>query len=98
MENIIENLIFEPVISYFSYGNETQICRTTYKGVIITWRTFFPFNIFKDPTDYFIVDRIIPNTCVVNNGVINENCYTEDGFGLPEFKTLEDAIAYLDIN
>ena len=92
----INELEFKPLISFNNRGNNIQRCETKYKGVCIVWETFFPYNIFKDPTDTFLVDRIVPMDTEVKGGVINGAYYTEDGFGYPEFKTLESAIEYVD--
>ena len=95
MENI-ENLIFEPLHNYFSGGTNMQVCATTYKGINITWRTIFPWNVFKQPSDFFTLDYIVKVDSEVKNGRIATDYYTEDGLGLPEFSKIEDAINYIN--
>jgi hypothetical protein len=96
MENEINNLIFTPVVSYMSHGDSIQLCETKYKGVKITQRTFFPYNIFKEPSDIFILDYILPLTQKVVNGEMSSNYYTEDGYGLPVFNKLEDSLNFIN--
>jgi hypothetical protein len=92
----IEKLEFKSVIRFYKFGNEIQRCETVYKNIHILWETFFPFNIFKDPIDTFLVDRIVTVDTKINNAIINENYYTDHGLGYPEFRKLEDAITYID--
>lgn len=92
---IVSYLTFEPRNRFFTHGNEIQICETTYLNTIISMTTFFPWNIFKDTTDTFTVDLIVPITEIVENGRINVDLYTDEGFGCPEFTTIEDAIIYI---
>jgi len=92
----INDLIFEPIVCYTSGGNQTQVCSTTYKNIGITWRTYFPWSIFKEPTDSFVADLILPMDTIVENGNMSDAYYTEEGYGLPQFKTLEDTIKFID--
>lgn len=96
MKEIIDNLEFEPVIAFSKCGNQIQRCRTKYKGIYIQWETFFHWNIFKDPTDSFLVDRIVKSDSLIKNGFVNENYYTAEGYGFPQFEKLEDAILYIN--
>jgi hypothetical protein len=92
---IIKKLRFEPIVRFNSCGNDIQRCGTKFNNVAITWETFFPFNIFSEPKDLFIVDLIVPIDCETPNGTISQNYYTEDGFGVPIFTTLEDSILFI---
>ena len=92
----ISELEFKPLIRFHKFGNEIQRCETTYKNISIMQETFFPFNIFKEPIDTFLVDRIVSINSEIDNAIINCNYYTAEGFGYPEFKKLEDAIIYID--
>lgn len=96
MNQTIEQLEFHPLIRFFKCGTEIQRCETTYKNTNIMWETIFPWNIFKDPIDTFMVDRIVKSSEIIKDAAINENYYTAEGYGYPEFKTLEDAINYID--
>ena len=91
----IDNLIFEPLVSFNSNGNEIQRCATVYKGIQIMWQTIFFWNIFKSPEDSFYVDRIMPENIKIENGSV-VNIYEENGFGTPVFKSLESAIKFID--
>ena len=92
---IASYLTFDPRNRFSNHGSEIQVCETIYLDTIIMMTTFFPRNIFKDPTDTFTVDLIVPNTEIVENGRINVNLYTDERFGYPEFTTIEDAIIYI---
>ncbi|HII95371.1 MAG TPA: hypothetical protein HA367_06530 [Candidatus Methanofastidiosum sp.] len=93
----MDDLIFEPLVRFMSKGNEIQRCTTMYKNIGICWETFFPHNIFKDPIDRFTVDLVLPiGTTLHESGYMNPNYYTDEGFGMPEFKTLDNAIEFID--
>jgi hypothetical protein len=92
---IASYLTFEPRNRFSDRGNEIQICEAIYLNTTISMRTFFPWNIFKDPTDTFTVDLIVPITEIVEKGRINVDLYTDEGFGYPEFTTIEDTIIYI---
>lgn len=89
----IDDLIFEPISQRMSNGNEIQHAKTVYKGVEIHERTFFPFNIFKEPKVWYIVDLIFPMEAM---SCITDKYYCEEGFGVPEVDTLEEAVAIID--
>ena len=91
-----DTAIFEPIVQFKQAGNEIQRCKTTYKNIDILWDTYFPWDIFKDPIDTFTVGLILPMDTVLINGVMNPNYYTEEGFGQPDFKELEDAFNFIN--
>jgi len=92
MKTIIENLEFTPLHRYMSAGNEIQICKTNYLGIGITERTFFPYNIFKKPSYWYTVDLVLKTS---EYNCLSEDYYTQEGYGLPEFKTLEEACEFI---
>lgn len=95
MEEIINNLEFIPVNRFTQAGNEIQICKTSYMGICIHWRTYFPYNIMKDPTDTFSCDLLLPIDTVIEGGKIAKEGYyiDEDSpVGVPETDTLEAII------
>jgi hypothetical protein len=96
IEQIANELEFEPQHRQTFGGNELQIATTSYKNVLITERTYIPYNWFKQIRVTFLVDHVIAENTVLKNGIINYNCYTEDGFGIPQFNELEHAIEYID--
>lgn len=91
---IFNELIFEPLNSFMSCGDNIQICKTNYLGIDIYIRTIFWYNIFKEPSDTFTVDLNLPMDTIIDNGSM-ENIYHEDGYGSPVFNTLEYAIEYI---
>ncbi len=91
----MENLIWNPLYNYYSGGDNIQICDTVYKGVRITWRTRFYWDIFKDPSDNFELDLILPISTKPENGYMQEG-YCEQGYGYPAFDKLENAIKFID--
>ena len=93
---IASYLTFEPRNRFSSHGNEIQICETTYLNTIISNTTVFPWNVFKNPIDIFTVDLIVPAETKIEDGEVNVNMYTDEGFGYPEFKTIEDAILFIN--
>lgn len=95
VQEIISYLTFVPRNRFSSRGDDIQICETTYLNVIISDRTVFPRNVFRDPFDIYIVDLIVPADSEIENGTVNIDMYTDEGFGYPEFKTLEDAIIFV---
>ena len=95
MEEIINNLEFTPVNRFTQAGNEIQICKTSYMGIEIYWRTFYPYNIMKDPTDTFSCNLLLPIDTVIEGGKIEKEGYyiDEDSpVGVPETDTLEAII------
>lgn len=94
--NKIDELIFEPRCKFMSAGNEHQRSVTHYKGIEIMEMVIFPWNIFKSPSFLYVVDLIIPNNTVIQNGIINSDMYTDEGFGYPQFEELEHAVEYID--
>ena len=91
----IDTLEFESLHNYFSCGNEIQVCGSNYKGINITWRTFFPWNIFKEPSDIFWLDLVLPLNTVIENGWM-DSIYDPEGYGSPHFKQLEHAIEFIN--
>lgn len=93
MQSEIDKMIWEPITRFMSAGNETQLCGSKYKGVNITWRIYFPWNIFKDPKNWFELDLILP---MKTGPFMDDRFYTEEGFGCPIFDTIEEAVAFID--
>jgi hypothetical protein len=91
----MKELTFKPLTRYMSAGNEIQVCTTKYKGIEITERSFFPYNPFKNPVFWYIVDLVLPIETTTKNGVISDEYYTAPGYGLPVFNTLDDATAFI---
>ncbi len=99
--NASDVLVFEPQNRYPIKGNEIQIATTNYKGVLITERTFFPWNPFKNIVVTYIVDLVLPMDTVVENGEMDDAYYTDEGFGLPVFSEkggciLEEVLKFID--
>lgn len=90
------DLIFEPQSRHRMSGNELQIATTHYKGVHITERTFFPWNIFKNITVCYVLDLVLPIDTEVKGGKMDDAYYTEEGYGLPVFEELDDALEFID--
>ena len=90
----IDDLVFEPLISFDSAGANTQRCRADYKTTSIMWETYFPWH--GEPRDKFIVDLVVKASEVILNGRLADYLYTDAGFGYPEFDKLEDAVAWVD--
>jgi hypothetical protein len=95
-EEICNELVFEPLVQFRQAGNIIHRCKAKYKGYEILWETYFPWNIFKEPEDLFKVDRIVPMETPIENTIIDDRWYTEEGYGYPTFKTLEHAVEYLN--
>jgi hypothetical protein len=95
MTETINNLEFEPINRFMQAGNEIQVCKTNYMGIEILWRTFFPYNIFKDPIDQFSCDLLLPIDTVIENGSIEKEGFYIDAdspVGVPVTNTLEAII------
>ena len=92
---IASYLTFEPRNRYSSCGNEIQVCEAMYLNTAISMTTFFPFNVFRDPIDTFTVDLIVPADMKIEDGEVNTDLYTDEGYGYPEFKTIENAIIFI---
>lgn len=91
----MEKITFTPLVSFSKAGNEIQRCQAVYKGIPIIWETYFPWNIFKKPSDSYWVDVTLPVTYPLEKGEI-KNIYHEEGFGSPFFDSLEDTIKFID--
>ncbi len=89
----IDELIFEPINRHMSCGNEIQLAKTNYRSIEIHERTFFPFNIFKETVVCYMVDLVFP---IGTMDCLTDVYYTDEGFGVPEVSTLEEAIAIID--
>lgn len=90
-EEILENVEFEPVSRFQSHGNEIQICKFSYKELDVYERTFIPYNILKHIVTTYSIDLILP---IGEN--VPQGYYSEEGYGYPEFKEIEDAIKWID--
>jgi hypothetical protein len=95
MEAKLKALVFKPEHKCLSGGDQLQICTTTYNNVNIYWFTKFYWNIFKAPLNIITVDLLLPINTVLKDGRMEEG-YCADGFGYPEFNTLEKAINFID--
>lgn len=89
----IDEIIFEPVSRHMSGGNEIQHAKTSWRGIEIHERTFFPWSPFKEAKTWYIVDLIFPMDAMP---CITDAYYTDEGFGVPEVDTLEEAVAIID--
>lgn len=96
LSSLKKSLKFEPVNRFFKFGNEIQICKTTINGISVFWTTYFPFNIFQEPTDTFTVDLCLPMNTKIPNGQMTDAGYFEKGYGCPAFKKLDYAIEYAE--
>lgn len=91
-------LMFEPIAEWTSCGNNHKRSKTMYKNVEIIHDVVYSWNILKRPSDNFSVGLIIPiDTVLSNDGKVVEY-YCPDGFGCPDFKTLKDALEFIDNN
>lgn len=45
-----------------------------------------PYNIFKQSYSVVTVDHVVPITTTIPGASINDDWYTEEGYGLPQFK------------
>lgn len=90
---IIDQLEFEPVARCTTGGDEMQVARTFYKGIEIVERTFFPWNPFKKTSVHYMVDLVLPMGTL---DCLSDVYYTDEGYGVPEVKTLEEAISIID--
>lgn len=88
-------LKFNPINRFNSCGNEIQVCTTKFKGIGITERTFFPYNFMLDITSWYILDLILPIDYPIQDGHISDQYYTDEGYGVPEFSTLEYATKFI---
>ena len=95
INEIISYLTFVPRKRFSDRGNEIQVCEAMYLNTAISMRTFFPFNVFSDPIDTFTVDLIVPADMKIEDGEVNTDLYTDEGYGYPEFKTIENAIIFI---
>lgn len=91
-----ETLEFEPLANFYKGGRNVQICTTLYKNHNVQWKTISPFSPFKNSYDVVVVERIVPINSVIKNASISDVYYTEDGYGMPEFKNIDDALDYID--
>jgi hypothetical protein len=87
---------YEPQHSSFKGGNNIQTATTNYNGVLITEYTFIPWNVFKNIKVWNVVDLVLPMNTVVENGKMDDLYYTEDGFGLPVFEDVDDALLFIN--
>lgn len=94
MKKPMNDLVFEPLVSFDHAGASTQRCRAQYKTTSIMWETYFPW--YGEPRDKFIVDIIVKASEIILNGILADYLYTDEGFGYPEFGRLDDAIAWID--
>ena len=88
----------EPIKKYMQHGNEIQLCRITFPhSVILTERTFFPYFFLNPVMVIYIMDLVLPIMSECHDkvkefgGDLITGYYTADGFGMPEFNSLEEA-------
>ena len=93
----MKNLKFIPIHRYMKFGNEIQMCKTEYKGVTIYNQTYIPFNLFKHIVDTYSLELIFKMDTEIKNGKMNcDGIYIQEGYGSPEFNTIEEAIDFID--
>jgi len=92
ISKIANSLVFEPILRY-GKGDEMQVARTTYKNTTIYERTFIPWNIFKKITVSYDIDLVL---LMGTEPCLSADFYTDDGYGIPVVKTLEEAIVLID--
>lgn len=99
VEASVAGLTFVPLHRWRVGGNEHQIARTTFRGVDIYERSFFPFSIFKPLSFHYVVDLILPMTTPVAGGTMeNYDLYLDDPddtVGNPHVRTLEAAVEFI---
>jgi len=91
-----DNLVFTPECRTRTGSNELQIANTQYRGVNIAERTFIPWNIFRKTVVQYVVDLQLPMDTEVKGGEMSQYYYTSEGYGLPVFDQLEDAVEFID--
>lgn len=89
---IANDLEFKPVTMY-GKGNQVQVAETKYKGVLIYERTFIPWNVFKNISVHYQIDLVLP---MGSEPCLDPDFYTDEGYGVPVVKTLEEAIVLID--
>lgn len=104
-ERVLNGLVFEPVRAYQSCGNQIQIARTSYQGIEITERTFFPWNLLKSSTCIYIPDLIIQQDSDLarviesigpDKAALTDKYYTEEGYAMVECFHLETCLQIID--
>ena len=98
------HLVFEPVNRFRSCGNEIQICRTSYQGIEITERSFFPWNPLKKSSFVYVPDLLIAEQDQLadfcrqraEDYSLSDHYYTEPGFFLAECKTMEACLDLIE--
>ena len=90
---------YTPCNRFMSCGNEIQICSLQLSDTVKLYeRTFYPWNFLKEPTVYWTIDLVLPISFIDKikefNGILSDNFYTDENFGLPEFDKLENAFNF----
>lgn len=92
INKICNALIFEP-LHCVGRGDQRQVARTKHKGVYIIQTTFIPWNIFKQTNVHYMIDLVLP---IRSEPCLSTEYYTDEGFGVPVVKTLEEAILLIE--
>ena len=98
-EEIIDELIFEPVNFFYHQGKGKSIVRTNYNGVDIIERITYPYNVFAEPIYSYSCDLLMQLDSD-NFGLVDISdfgYYCADGYGYPETNTLENIIDFIKL-
>ena len=90
---------YTPLNRFMNCGNEIQVCGLLFPhNVHVTERTFFPWNFMKDPSTYWVLDLVLPISITDKikefGGELSDCYYTDEGYGMPEFRNLEKAFEF----
>lgn len=90
---------YTPLYRSHQGGNEIQVVKFDFpNNTEVIERTYFPWNIFKNPTTWWCVDLVLPMSFepLVKEfgGILTDKYYTADGYGMPEFTDLEQAFNF----
>jgi hypothetical protein len=90
---------YTPLNRFMSCGTEIQVSSLMFpNNTRIIERTFFPWNIFKSSTTFWVLDLVLPVGMTDDvkkfDGVLSDNYYTDEGYGMPEFTNLNQAFDF----
>jgi hypothetical protein len=90
---------YTPLNKFMNCGNEIQVCSLDLpNNTKVIERTFMPWNFLKEPTSSYVVDLVLPVSMTDKvkefNGRMAGEYYTDEGYGMPEFKDLENAFNF----
>jgi len=80
---------------FMQAGNEIQICSIKMLGIRCIERTYFPYNILKEPVTSIIPDLVLPMETVIEGAYMSDKYYTDKGYGMPVFEKYEYVYKYL---